>query len=81
MNEYLKVFIVIFLVWSVYSYVSGRSCGCNREGFLPKINWTGRDLPSKQCLNNCTGIRHDEYRQCAANCNQNNQFRKHYYLQ
>ena len=80
MNEYLKVFIVMFLIWCVYTYTIGSKC-LSCEGFLPKVNWSGRDIPFKQCLNNCEGIRHDEYRQCAANCNQGNQFRKHYYLQ
>ena len=81
MNEYLKVFIVIFLVWCVYSYVSGsNSLSCNREGFIPKVDWTGRDIPFKQCLNNCEGLRHINYRDCAANCNQNDQFKKHYYI-
>ena len=85
MNEYIKVFIIIFLLWCVYTYFikSGcnSNCGCNREGFIPNVvKWTGRDVPFKQCINNCDGLRHHNFRDCAANCNQNDEFRKHYYL-
>jgi len=80
MNEYIKIFVVIFVVWCVYSYYTKTTCGI--EGFYPYVvKWTGRDVPFKQCLNNCEGLRHHNYRDCAANCNNNDQFKKYYYLQ
>ena len=79
MNEYLKVFIILFLIWCIYTYVINNVCMIER--FIPNtVKWTGRDVPFKQCINNCTGLRNDNYRDCAANCNQNDQFRKHYYI-
>lgn len=35
------------------------------------ILWGGRNLESKQCLNNCTGLREYEYRYCAQKCRDN----------
>ena len=79
MNEYLKVFIVLFFLWCLYTCLKP-NCSCCGEGFTTYVKWTGRDIPFKSCLNNCVGVRSHEYYNCASPCNAKDQFRKHYYI-
>ena len=78
MNEYLKVFIVLFFVWCLYTYLNPNCPFCG-DGFTPYTEWTGRDIPFKSCLDGCVGVRHHEYYKCASKCFANDQFRRHYY--
>ena len=79
MNEYLKVFIVLFFLWCLYTYLNPNCSFCG-DGFTPYVKWTGRDIPFKSCLNNCVGVRSHEYYNCASKCYAKNQFQKHYYI-
>ena len=81
----LKYIILFIILYCLYIYLFPKSCGCgfNVEGFTPDtyVEWTGRNNPTKVCLNNCQGNRYDEYMPCMYNCLENDTFRKHYYLQ
>ena len=82
MLKYIILFIILYCLYT-YLYPKGCNCGCNVEGFTPgtHVDWTGRNNPTKVCLNNCQGNRYDEYLPCINNCLSNDTFRKHYYLQ
>ena len=80
MIEYI---IILIILYCLYTYLSKKDCGCNVEGFTPNtyVKWTGRNNPTKVCLNNCHGNRYEEYMPCMYNCLSNDTFNKHYYLQ
>ena len=70
MNQYLKVFIMLFFLWCLYNYINCKKC---KEGFIVKepkaIIFDGRNIPYKKCLNDCTGKRLCDYVECTNNCN------------
>ena len=76
MNQYLKVFIMLFFLWCLYNYINCKKC---KEGFIVKhpraMIFDGRNIPYKKCLNDCTGKRYcgvdisQTYNSCINNCN------------
>ena len=69
MNQYLKVFIVLFLLWCLYNYINCKQC---KEAFTihyPKDNiYDGRNTLYNTCLNHCSGKRHCDYNNCLNDC-------------
>ncbi len=70
MNQYLKVFIILFFLWCLYNYINCKQC---KEAFAVKypkaMIFDGWNIPYKRCINNCTGKRHCDYEICTNDCN------------
>jgi hypothetical protein len=64
LKDIVIALLVIVIVCCLIKYMF-------KENF---ILWGGRNLDSNICLNQCTGLREEEYRECAQKCREGDMF-------